>query len=140
MSGIAHRRPEVKRKALIVEDTPDAQAALAALLAAEDFEVVAIAATEHQAIEWLEQNEGGWDVVIIDLLLAEGSGFTVLRRCATSPQAGQVVVFSGFVSDTVRERCVALGAGAVFPKSEAVQLAQYLRGVPRRPEADAQQP
>ena len=117
MSDVAQGRPEVKRKALIVEDAPDAQAALAALLAAENFEVVAMAATEQQAVEWLQQNEGGWDIVIVDLLLAEGSGFSVLRRCAAGPQTGQVVVFSGFVSDTVRERCLALGAPApCFPR------------------------
>jgi len=123
---------EVKRKAFIVEDAPDVQATLRALLEAADFEVLACATTEHEASAWLQGNEGAWDVVTVDLLLAEGSGFAVLRRYAMSERAGQVVVFSGFVSDTVRERCVALGAHAVFSKGESRLLAEFLRVVPRR--------
>jgi DNA-binding NarL/FixJ family response regulator len=123
---------EVKRKAFIVEDAPDAQATLRALLEAADFEVLACATTEHEASAWLDGNEGSWDLVTVDLLLAEGSGFAVLRRYAMSERAGQVVVFSGFISDTVRERCVALGAHAVFSKGESRLLAEFLRVAPRR--------
>jgi DNA-binding NarL/FixJ family response regulator len=130
---------KVKRKAFIVEDTPDVLATLGALLAAEGFEVLASAATEQQASDWLRLHGGACDLVIMDLLLAEGSGFGVLRHYSKSVQRGKVVVFSGFVTDTVRERCVALGADAVFSKTEPVQLAQYLRTVPQRSEPGALQ-
>ena len=73
----------------------------------------------------------------LDLLLAEGSGFTVLQRCAASPQAGRVVVFSGFVTDTVRARCLAMGADAVFLKTQLPELRQYLRDLAQAFEAGA---
>lgn len=79
-------------------------------------------------MNWLQQNEGAWHVLTLDLLLAEGSGFSVLRHCASRPRAGQVIVFSGFVTDTVRARCLALGAHAVFLKTQLAELTQYLRG------------
>ncbi|MDB5957293.1 response regulator [Ramlibacter sp.] len=130
-------RQKVKRKAFIVEDAPEVVATLRALLADEDFEVLASAATEQDASEWLQQNQGNCDVVTLDLLLAEGSGFGVLRQYAMSPQRGKVVVFSGFITDSVRERCVAFGADAVFSKTESAQLALYLRGVAQREEPEA---
>ena len=102
---------------------------MASLLADEGYEVLASAGTEQQAIAWLQQNEGSWHLVTLDLLLAEGSGFTVLQRCAASPHTGRVVVFSGFVTDTVRARCLARGADAVFRKTQLTELRQYLREV-----------
>jgi len=112
---------------------------LGSLLAAEGFEVLAFAGTEQQAIAWLLQNEGAWHVATLDLLLGEGSGFSVLQRCAASAQAGRVVVFSGFVTETVRARCLALGADAVFLKTQLAELRQYLRDVAQAPEAGVKQ-
>jgi two-component system, OmpR family, response regulator len=39
------------------------------------------------------------------------------------------VVFSDFVTPAVAERCIALGADAVFKKSDLAQLLDYVRGL-----------
>lgn len=88
------------------------------------FRVVGIAANETAATEWLLKHRGDWDLAIIDLLLQEGTGFTLLSRCRREP--GTVLVFSDFVSPAVEERCRALGADAVLSKSFA-ELRNWLQ-------------
>ena len=112
-------------KVFIVEDAPDARAALAALFDTQGLQVIGTASTEFDATDWLSNNEGAWDVAVIDLLLLDGSGFNVLRRFASSARRGKIIVSSGFVSEPVRERCLALGADAVFVKTDVAALVRY---------------
>lgn len=110
----------------VVEDAPDARAALAALFDLHGFDVAGIATTEYAATEWLGNNAGGWDLAVVDLLLLDGSGFNVLQRFASAPSAGKVVVFSGYVTDAIRQRCLKFGADAVFLKTDIPQFVAYL--------------
>ncbi|HEY0824800.1 MAG TPA: response regulator [Ramlibacter sp.] len=96
------------------------------------FEVVGSAATETSATDWLLRHKGGWDLVIVDLLLGEGSGFTLITRCNNDPSAGAVLVFSDFVTPVVRERCIRLGADGVISKGEFGELRAYLQAFPGR--------
>lgn len=106
------------------------QSALSALLSADaGFNVVAMAATEFAATEWLLEHAGEWDVVSLDLVLREGSGLNILQQCKRQAKAGTIVVFSEFATDGVRERCVALGADAVFNKREIKEYAEFLDGL-----------
>jgi len=89
------------------------------------------AASETTATEWLLRHQGGWDLAIIDLLLAEGSGFTLLTRCNKDP-SGAVVVFSDFVTPVVRQRCIRLGADGVISKGQFAELRAYLQAFPGR--------
>lgn len=113
----------------IVEDSLDARDALAALLQAEGFAVAGAAGTEMDAIAWLHDNEGRWDVAVVDLLLSDGSGFSVLRHFTASRTPGKVIVFSGFVTEPVRKRCEALGAQAVLCKPDISGLQKALRAL-----------
>ena len=117
----------------VVEDAPDARAALAALFALHGFDVAGVATTEYAATEWLGNNVGGWDLAVIDLLLLEGSGFNVLQRFASAPSAGKVAVFSGYVTDAIRERCVKFGADAVFLKTDIPQFVAFLESMQGAP-------
>lgn len=96
------------------------------------FEVVGTAATETSATEWLLRHRGEWDLAIIDLLLGEGSGFTLITRCNKDPSAGAVLVFSDFVTPVVRQRCIRLGADGVISKGEFGELRAYLQAFPGR--------
>lgn len=113
--------------AFIVEDSRDAREALGALLETEGFAVAGSAGTEADAIAWLHANEGSWDLAVVDLLLSDGSGFSVLRHFTSARSPGKVIVFSGFVSEPVRNRCEALGAAAVVRKPDVSGLQDAVR-------------
>lgn len=102
----------------LVEDLKSIQSAMSLLLQGlGDFRIVASVATEAEAIAWLEQNPGQWQLAVIDLMLEQGSGMGVIGRCRRTSPHGKVVVFSGFVSPGIRAHCLRLGADAAFDKN-----------------------
>jgi CheY-like chemotaxis protein len=82
------------------------------------FRVVATASTEAEAKLWLGDNPGQWDLAVVDLVLDQGAGMNVIRRCREEPNGGKIVVFSSYASPGVRQHCLELGADAVFDKGE----------------------
>lgn len=118
-------------RVLVVEDTKAMRELICDLLdSVGGFEVVGTASNETSATEWLLRHRGGWDLAIVDLLLAEGSGFTLISRCNKEP--GAVVVFSDFVTPVVRQRCIRLGADGVISKAQFGELRSYLQAFPGR--------
>jgi DNA-binding NarL/FixJ family response regulator len=118
-------------RVFVVEDSRPMQQLVCDLLeSVGGFEVVGVAANETSATEWLLKHPGGWELAIMDLLLAEGSGFTLISRCSKEP--GAVVVFSDFVTPVVRQRCIRLGADGVISKAEFGELRAYLQAFPGR--------
>lgn len=119
-------------RVFLVEDQRPMQELIRDLLdSVGGFEVVGAATNETSATDWLDRHRGGWDLAIFDLLLAEGSGFTLLSRCNKEPD-GAVVVFSDFVTPVVRQRCIHLGADGVISKGEFSELRSYLQAFPGR--------
>jgi len=103
---------------LLVEDLKNIQSAMAQMLQGiGDFNVAATIATEAEALAWLEQNRGRWNLAIIDLVLDQGSGMGVISRCRRTAPEAKVVVFSNFVSPGIRAHCLRLGADAAFDKN-----------------------
>jgi DNA-binding NarL/FixJ family response regulator len=80
-------------------------------------QVVGTAATEAEAIAWLDQHSGEWDLAVVDLALAEGTGRQVIRRAWQARLDAGVAVFSSFLSPAVERHCTQLGADAVFEKN-----------------------
>lgn len=118
--------PAARLRVFLVEDSPNMQAALRELLSfGANFEVVASANSEMDATGWLLDNSA-WDVASVDLMLQDGSGFNVVRRCRTQAPTKPVVVFSEFVTPAVRERCLDMGASAAFAKSEFHAYADFM--------------
>jgi len=106
-------------RVLLVEDLKRMEALLGEMFSALDgFEIVASVPTEAEAYLWLTEHPGEWDLAVIDLVLAQGTGMGVIRRARDDPRAGQVVVFSSFVSPGIRRHCLGLGADAVFDKAD----------------------
>ena len=119
-------------RVLIVEDSRPMQELVGDLLdSVGGFEVVGMASNETAATDWLLRHRGGWDLAIVDLLLAEGSGFTLITRCNKEP-GGAVLVFSDFVTPVVRQRCMRLGADGVISKAQFGELRNYLQAFPGR--------
>lgn len=79
--------------------------------------VVGHAATEAEATRWLSVNDGRWQLAVVDMFLQEGSGMGVLAGCRQREPYQKVVVLTNYATAAIRERSLALGADAVFDKS-----------------------
>lgn len=107
-------------KIFLVEDSPVIQSNLVAAL--EDLapvKVVGISETANDAcFQLLELHEqGGCDLVIVDVFLKAGSGLDVLR-CLRDKEAPTLrVVLTNYATPEIRNECLSLGAKEVFDKS-----------------------
>lgn len=122
-------------RVFVVEDSPNMQTAIQELVyAVADADVVGVVTSEAMALDWAQHNAGGWDLAIVDLTLEQGDGFNIVRCLKEDPGAGAVVVFSAFVTDVIRRHCRALGADAVFHKTESRDLANYVEDLAGTPQ------
>jgi DNA-binding NarL/FixJ family response regulator len=111
-------------RVLLVEDLHNMHTVVLDLLnTVGEFQLAGAVATEAEAYLWLEENEGAWDLAILDLVLAQGTGLSVISRVSKTPGT-QVAVFSDYVTSGIRTHCLAAGADAVFQKG--VQTAEFL--------------
>ncbi len=86
------------------------------------------AATEDGARQWLGDHHGQWDLAIVDLNLAQGSGLGVLKECMQRNPLQKVVVLTNDRHEAIGKQCIKLGADEVFDKSDDVErLAHYCR-------------
>jgi CheY-like chemotaxis protein len=109
----------VELRVFLVEDIQRMRGLLTDLFSSMGgYRVVAAASTEAEANLWLEENQGGWDLAIVDLVLDQGAGMNVIRRCKADPNGGRIAVFSSYATPGVRQHCIDLGADEVFDKSE----------------------
>jgi DNA-binding NarL/FixJ family response regulator len=116
----------VNTRVLLVEDVKATAELITELLEfVGGFDIVAHCVTESAAQHWLLDHPDGADLVILDLMLREGSGFTVLSRIATGSSA-DVVVFSDFASPAVVRKCRSQGALDAISKSDYRRLRVFL--------------
>lgn len=109
-------------RVLLVEDDRRVHDIVARLLESiGDLKPVATVATEAEANLWVQENPGGWDLAIIDLILDAGTGMGVLARCRSATTTGKVVVLSSYLSPAIEKHCLALGADAVFHKAHHME-------------------
>lgn len=114
-------------RVFLVEDHSKMHSLLEELFAAVGgIKVVGAAPSEAEAILWLSENKGAWDLAVIDLILSEGSGMGIISRAKASHPAGHVVVFSSYATPAVRQHCIELGAEAVFNKGEPAKFTEFV--------------
>jgi DNA-binding NarL/FixJ family response regulator len=114
-------------RVFLVEDVPLVAQSLGELLPAiGGMRLVGDAASEADAKAWMDSHRGEWDVILVDLMLLEGTGLGVIRHAKAHHAASKVAVLSGFLSPRVRAHCQSLGVDAIFSKSEFDVLAQWL--------------
>jgi DNA-binding NarL/FixJ family response regulator len=120
-------------RVFLVEDMPRLQGLMAELLRSMgDFTLVGSAETEAEAIQWLKDHGDGWDLAVVDLILAQGSGIGVVARCRDRPKGAKMVVFSDYVTPVLREYCISLGADAAMPKSDLQAFMDFCGALARR--------
>ncbi|MGF6346551.1 response regulator [Variovorax sp. W2I14] len=114
------------RAVFIVEDEPTIQDSLKVVL--EGYlraEIVGTAPSEAEAVAWLKANRDSWHLLVVDLLLKQGSGLGVLAALAAlGPKCGLVVALTNAASADNRAQCLTLGADAVFDK--AAEINEFL--------------
>jgi DNA-binding NarL/FixJ family response regulator len=103
----------------LVEDKPEIRDTLMqAMEEIAPLKFVGHANSESTARQWLSANDGNWDLAIVDLYLAEGSGFGVLKECQARRRSQKVVVLTSYSHENITNKCRELGADQVFDKSE----------------------
>jgi DNA-binding NarL/FixJ family response regulator len=134
---------------LLVEDMHQLRGVVSELLQElGDFRIVHEVGTEAEAKLWLDENRGGWDLAVIDLILEQGTGMGVISQSRKVSPHGRIVVLSDYATPGIRKHCLKLGADAVFQKSTDVPaFADYLATLaanatepPKSPEADPPAP
>jgi two-component system OmpR family response regulator len=111
----------------VVEDSRNMQSALADLFSVVGgFKIIGSAVNEMEATEWLEAHPGEWQLVTLDLILHDGSGFNLIQRFRQQTHIGKIVVFSDYVTPVIEERCSEMGADAVFGKTDIREFSAYL--------------
>jgi CheY-like chemotaxis protein len=120
--------PVTERRVLLIEDSAVLTRRLIDLLSEPGrVEVAAQAATQSEAVMRLQ--EGLFDVLVVDIELAEGNGVAVIRHARQFyPPAAQplIVVLTNYASDFVRDHCFAAGADYFLDKMRDIAL---LKGV-----------
>lgn len=133
---IETREVQVPVKLLLVEDLPQMQDVVLDLLATVgEFELVKTVSTEAEANLWLEENEGKWDLAVIDLILDQGTGLGVVNKARHRPPGSKVVVFSDYATEGIRKHCIKLGADAAFQKGDDLQAFLAFCGALAHPDA-----
>jgi two-component system OmpR family response regulator len=113
-----------ERRVLLIEDSAVLTRRLVDLLSEPGrIQVAAQAATQSEAVTRLQQDM--FDVLVVDIELAEGNGVAVIRhaRQLYPPDAQPlIVVLTNYASDFVREHCFAAGADYFLDKMRDIAL------------------
>jgi len=113
----------------LVEDRPDIRDTL--IQAMEEISpcrFVGHADSETKARQWLHAHQDDWQLAIVDLFLADGSGFGVLKDCQARNEDQKVVVLTSYNHDNIASKCLELGADQVFDKSgDLEKLVDYCK-------------
>jgi two-component system, OmpR family, response regulator len=128
-------RLAVERRVLLIEDSEVLSRRLVDLLSDPGcITVAAQATTQTEALSRLK--DGSFDVLVVDIELAEGNGVAVVRnvRQLYPPEAQPlIVVLTNYASDFVREHCFAAGADYFLDKMRDISQLKAIvaRGQPK---------
>ena len=113
-------------KILVVDDTPKNVKLLADLLTVKGYSVVT-AASGREALARLESDEP--DLVLLDVVMPEMSGYEVCRKIRGNPATGILPVVMVTALDPVEERIKGLEAGADDFLTKPINQAELLARV-----------
>ena len=107
-------------RVFLVEDSAPVRERVAAMLASiEGVATVGTAATAHDAERAILATHP--DAVLLDIKLAQGSGFDVLRALRAQAPQIEVYVLSNFAAGAYRQLAANLGARGFFDKSTEIE-------------------
>lgn len=94
--------------------------------------VVHMEDTAEAAVRWLDEHPVRWDLLVLDIFLAEGHGFSVLRACQRRHGHQRAVFLTSYTREPARSQALALGADAVFDKVSGLDGFMRFAGQCRR--------
>ena len=101
-------------RVLVVDDDAGSRELLSEVLAANGY-VVATAADGAAAREELSR-DGGYQIVIADLRMPNGSGLDLLRELRGRDQRQDLILMSSFMTGIEKKQALELGARALLEK------------------------
>lgn len=117
----------------LVEDDPVIEASLRLMMSEVlDAHVVGSAQTADDAVAWLAGHREPLEVIVLDLFLKVGTGFTVLSHMSAA-QRRCCVVLTNSATPAKIALCRELGAAAVFDKT--LQIDEFMHHCARLPGA-----
>lgn len=103
-------------KLVIIEDSTPVRHSLKKLLAElEQIQIVGEAETLPAALELIENSKP--EVIVLDLVLKDGSGFDVLKSVKSGAHPPLVIILTNYVSLPFRRKAQQEGADFFFDKS-----------------------
>jgi two-component system OmpR family response regulator len=124
LPATAPTRTRPPARVFLVEDNPVVQRCMLETLAEIGVSVVGRSHDERGATTWLEEHPQAWDVAIVDMVLAQGSGLGVLRGVLGRSRDKKVLIVTNYMSPELRAKSFALGANGVYNKT--TQLPQMI--------------
>lgn len=116
-------------RVFLVEDLPAMRDLLIELFSSTGtHQVVGTASTEAEANLWLSEFPDKWDLLVVDLILAQGSGLGVVPRARTRKPDGDIVVLSAFATPGIEKHLRGQGVKAVFDKADTPAFVAWLEG------------
>lgn len=113
-------------KILVVDDTPQNVKLLADLLGAKGYAIVT-ASSGREALELVEREKP--DLVLLDVVMPEMSGYEVCRKIRANPATGILPVVMVTALDPAQERVKGLEAGADDFLTKPINLPELLARV-----------
>ena len=101
-------------RVLVVDDDAGSRELLSEVLAANGY-IVATAADGAAAREELLR-DGGYEIVIADLRMPNGSGLDLLRELRGQDQRHDLILMSSFMTGPEKKQALELGARALLEK------------------------
>jgi len=90
--------------------------------------LVGFADNEADAVAWFHDHANAWDDAVIDLFYPHGTGLGVLAALVGRSFDQRAIVLTNYCTESMRARCSALGADAIFDKSTQLdEFFAYLR-------------
>lgn len=118
-----HQNPIMVFSVYLVEDDPRLQTVIGESISAIcNAKIVGMADTECHAVTWLNSHPQDWKLVVLDLFLKVGTGFGVLERLTPPASRSHVIVLTNSATEENRNRCLELGALAVYDKTSELHL------------------
>jgi DNA-binding NarL/FixJ family response regulator len=111
----AEHIPAAPVRVFVVEDSPRIRARLDELIASAGAEVSGHASQVAPATSAILETRP--DIVILDLQLADGTGFDVLRAVHDAAPEIEIYLFTNFAADPYRQLAERLGASGFIDKS-----------------------
>jgi DNA-binding NarL/FixJ family response regulator len=136
LTGI--ERPHRPLKVFLVEDSPLTRERLIEEIAcARETEFVGCAESESDAVEQL--NKLDCDAIVLDINLAQGSGFVVLKSVrANHAHRPRIIVFTSYAYPYYRQLSMQMGADFFLDKAtDFKRLLEIIEGLPAADNADA---